>query len=252
MNAGSLSLVTFAQDPGLTPMFRNFADAAWPTFLRNSNTRHWAVAIEKFPQFQFVLKDGQGEALAVGHAVPFHWKGTRDDLPMVFDGILDRAMAGLERGQAPNTLSALAAMVTPAARGRGLSSEVLGTMRALARAAGLSALVAPVRPTEKSRYPMIPMERYAYWTREDGSPFDPWIRVHWRLGAAILCVAPNAMTVTGPVHKWEEWTGMRMPASGEYIVPGGLCPVRVDLDRDQGIYVEPNVWMQHPVEGGPG
>ena len=41
---------------------------------------------------------------------------------------------------------------------------------------------------------------------------------------------------------------MRFPESGAYIVPGALQPVLMDLERDLGIYEEPNVWMRHPVE----
>jgi hypothetical protein len=40
---------------------------------------------------------------------------------------------------------------------------------------------------------------------------------------------------------------MRFPESGEYIVPGALVPLCVDRERDEGVYVEPNVWMEHGV-----
>jgi hypothetical protein len=51
--------------------------------------------------------------------------------------------------------------------------------------------------------------------------------------------------MTGTVAQWEEWTGMVLPASGEYVIPGGLSTLRVDRDADEGIYVEPNIWVQH-------
>lgn len=40
---------------------------------------------------------------------------------------------------------------------------------------------------------------------------------------------------------------MRFPESGEYIVEGALVPVEMDVERDRGTYVEPNVWMVHEV-----
>jgi len=76
----------------------------------------------------------------------------------------------------------------------------------------------------KDRYPLAPMERYARWTREDGAPLDPWMRVHWRLGAEIVRVAPRALVIVGAVAAWEEWTGMRFPDSGPYVVPGRSRP----------------------------
>lgn len=55
------------------------------------------------------------------------------------------------------------------------------------------------------------------------------------------------MKVTGSVVEWEKWAGMRFPESGEYVVEGALVPVSMDIERDVGVYVEPNVWMRHPV-----
>lgn len=51
--------------------------------------------------------------------------------------------------------------------------------------------------------------------------------------------------MTGTVSEWEMWTGMALPASGEYVVPEGLASLRVDRDADLGTYVEPNIWVRH-------
>ena len=111
----------------------------------------------------------------------------------------------------------------------------------------MHSLVAPVRPTLKSFYPLTPFERYVRWKRDDGAPFDPWPRVHWRLGAEFMKVASEAITVTGTVAEWEEWTGMRFPESGEYIIPGALQPAQIDRENDTGRCDDPNVWMRYPV-----
>jgi hypothetical protein len=39
---------------------------------------------------------------------------------------------------------------------------------------------------------------------------------------------------------------MALPESGTYVVPGALVPIEIDRERDEGVYVEPNVWMVHP------
>ncbi len=111
----------------------------------------------------------------------------------------------------------------------------------------LTDLIAPVRPTLKSLYPLTPMERYVEWTRPDGTAFDPWVRVHQRLGAEQLQVAPGAMTVRGKVADWEDWTGMSFPESGPYIVGGALQPISIDCEADLGYYADPNVWMRHTI-----
>ena len=39
---------------------------------------------------------------------------------------------------------------------------------------------------------------------------------------------------------------MAFPESGAYVVSGALVPIEIDRERDEGVYVEPNVWMVHP------
>ena len=98
----------------------------------------------------------------------------------------------------------------------------------------------------KHRYPLISMVDYITWTHDDsGAPFDAWLRVHWRVGAQMVSVASKSMRITGTIAEWESWTQMRFPQSGAHIVSGALSPVMMDLEADQGVYVEPNVWMLH-------
>jgi len=39
------------------------------------------------------------------------------------------------------------------------------------------------------------------------------------------------MIITGAVAEWEQWTGMALPESGQYVVPDGLD--LVDIDREK-------------------
>ncbi len=178
--------------------------------------------------------------LAEAHAVPLAWDGTLDDLPSGWDEGFVRAMTS---GRVPTALMALAISVSPERQGERLSGRMIESMREGARAAGLGSLLAPVRPTLKARYALIPIERYVGWRRADGSHFDPWIRIHEHVGGEILAPAPASMTMEAPVGDWEEWTGMRFPEDGEYVFPGALATLVV---RDGiGTHVEPNVWLLH-------
>jgi hypothetical protein len=71
------------------------------------------------------------------------------------------------------------------------------------------------------------------------------LMAHWRLGARIIGTAARSQIMTGSVAEWEGWTGMLFPASGDYVIPDGLAPLRIDRGADQGTYVEPGVWVQH-------
>jgi GNAT superfamily N-acetyltransferase len=233
--------------PALKEPAGRLGDAAWPAFLYHNDVRNWRVLFTKFTRYQVCLCDAAGSLLAVGHTLPIPWDGTIDDLPQSIDSIIQRAIQAHHDSEIPKVLAALAAIVAPPHQGRGLSSQLVRAMTSLAVRYGLSGLIAPVRPTLKSLYPLMSMQRYATYTRSDGSPFDPWIRVHWRLGARQLAIAPKTLVVSGTVSEWEEWTGHRFPKSGSYLVPGALEPITIDLDLNLGRYEEPNIWMHHRV-----
>jgi hypothetical protein len=71
------------------------------------------------------------------------------------------------------------------------------------------------------------------------------MRVHERLGAAVVKPEPLSLRITGTTTEWESWTDMTFPDSGDYWFPGGLATVHIDREQDRGSYWEPNVWMHH-------
>ena len=243
----SFTVVTLSQRPELAEQVDRLAREAWPTFMLHADTPYWDSLFDTFAGFLTLFCDPADTLIALGHTIPFVWDGTPEDLPDEIDRLMERATEAYRDRHTPTALSALAALVSPEHQRRGLSSEVLCAMRSLAAHHGMHSLVAPVRPSLKKLYPLIPIERYARWTRDDGSPFDPWLRVHWRLGAEYLKVAPEATVITGTVAEWEEWTSMSFPESGAYVVPGALQPVSIDRERNTGSYEDPNVWMRHLV-----
>src|SRR5262249_51541516 len=152
--------------------------------------------------------------------IPFGWDGTLGDLPTGIDAVGLRAIGDDRK---PTALSALAAEVAPDQRRQGLSGRVIQAMADAARRENLAPLLAPVRPSWKERYPLIDIGRYASWQRDDGLPFDPWLRVHVRLGGTVLRPEPRSMRITAPVVDWETWTGLSFPQDGSYIFPQGLA-----------------------------
>lgn len=237
-----MNLVRYADRPDLRE--RRLETLTRPTFpeymFHNApGGLYWGRLYEEFPDFQVVLLDGD-ELVAEAHAVPVPWDGTLEDLPAGWDEGFTR---GMTSEREPTCLQALAISVAPSRQGQRLSSRMIDAFRDTARSAGLRSVIAPVRPTVKQRYPLIPIEDYIAWRREDGSHFDPWIRLHERVGGAIIAPAPESMIMRAPVADWEEWTGMRFPADGEYVFPEALAPLTV---RDGiGTHVEPNVWLEH-------
>ncbi|HSC92955.1 MAG TPA: hypothetical protein VLB86_14980 [Gaiellaceae bacterium] len=234
---------TYAERPDLAARTGEIEDT-FARFLGHGEValRHWHRLRQELPELQLVLWDEERDAV-VGHGRTMPARAA-EGLPGGIDDMLETWFGGGERPE-PDVLSALVAVVDRGRQGEGLSSLLIGAMTDLARQRGFPALVAPVRPTWKDRYPLIPMERYVSWQRDDGLPFDPWLRLHARLGAEPLEVCPESMRVEGSSDEWEEWTGIAFPDDGDYVVPGALVPVRFEGGR--GVYVEPNVWMRHQV-----
>jgi GNAT superfamily N-acetyltransferase len=223
-------------------------DATWDVIPEYNNhgdvlNRYWGRLTEERPDFQFHLVGDDDEILARARSIPIRWDGSIADLPAGIDGAIAR---GFDEGGA-NVLCALVIMVPRALQGRGLSARAVRAMLELARRHAFEALIAPVRPSWKERYPLSPIERYAGWRRRDGLLFDPWMRVHERLGAVVLKPEPHSLRITGTVAAWKQWTRMDFPESGVYWFPGGLATVEIDRESDRGSYWEPNVWMQHQV-----
>ena len=238
------AVYTHAERPDLAEQAAGLGDEFWPEYNMHGDVTnaHWLRMRTELPELQFVLYDEEArELVAEGHTMAVPWDGTTDGLPDGYDGIFE-----LGFGAEPKTaLCAMAAEIRPGYQGGGLAAEMLRLMRGVAERQGLGAVLACVRPSLKERYPLARIDEYARWTREDGLPFDPWIRVHVRLGAELSRPEPRSLRITGTVAEWESWTEMAFPVSGDYVFPRGLATVSIDREADRGLYFEPNVWLVH-------
>jgi GNAT superfamily N-acetyltransferase len=244
-DGSSVEVLTAEQRPDLWQRARDTFRTTWPEYNLHGNrsAEYFMELVPRFAQYQLLLYDAAADQLVGrGRTIPFRWDGSLEDLPTGIDAVGLRAVSD---DAPPTAVSALAAEVDSTRQGQGLSRLIIQTMAALTRDAGLAPLVAPVRPSVKDRYPLVPIEAYAQWRRPDGLPFDPWMRVHARLGATILRAEPRSMEFTAPVADWEQWLGMELPQPGTYVFPGGLAPMTVT--DGIGRYWEPNVWMLHQV-----
>lgn len=135
----------------------------------------------------------------------------------------------------PNDLSAICIAVREGRRQLGLAERLIKAMRQTAQDEHLRVFVVPLRPTRKSEFPSIPMEKYVCWTRTNANylplchsqqrtvsvhnlnngygfshdlPFDPWLRKHVRLGGARAKIAPSITVIHGTIEEWQDWTGI--------------------------------------------
>lgn len=232
----------------------------------------------------YLIRPGHGgeedEALEIENAVwaPFHWEhedgpawqydpmlwvvaelggrlvGTADGCRMHWDGDPAHLPAGgwqqvLE--QAPEALDqdapwgcALGTSILPQVRGMQLSGRLLQGLVAQAQLAGLRGLLAPARPTARARMPHLPIADYARVRLPDGRHFDPWLRVHERIGGRIIASCSPSMQVTAPINDWERWLGEPLPLTGRLLITGAIG--YLELDEGLGTLTEDSVWVLHP------
>ena len=241
--------------PDDLPDYRKLAgaigDASWPEFMMHDSIAndYWHELFDRFGEYQFALMDTETHRMAaMGNSLPFHWEEGLSALPEGgWDWVFLKAVEDHKNGITPNIQSAIQIAIHPDYQSQGLSSTMIQAMRAIGESKGFKHLVAPVRPNQKSKYPLISIDDYIKWTSDEGLPFDAWLRVHARLGARILKPCHEAMIMRATRAEWETWTDLKFPQSGTYFIPGALNPMEMDLEKDEGVYVEPNVWMVHEI-----
>ncbi|MEQ4715064.1 N-acetyltransferase [Nonomuraea sp. B19D2] len=245
----AIKITTLAERPEFAPSLFEM-DHTWQEFMLQDQIADlfYPFATTTHAEYVLVADDeaDPGRLVARGCLTPFCGDGS--ELPDDgWDGVIRSGWLARERGTRPDAISALEISVRRDLQGTGLSSVMLAAMRDHAARLGYRELVAPVRPNRKHLEPHTPMSEYAFRARADGLPHDAWLRVHVRAGGKIVKVAPRSMVVAGTLAEWRKWTGLPFDRSGPLEVLGALTPVHCDVEHDHAVYVEPNVWVVHPL-----
>lgn len=237
-----------AQEPELSAGLDHAAfDRSWPTFMQKSPVSQFYYGyIDAVVEYALLAMDA-GEPVAKAYSVPFALGiPGREELPDAgWDEVIRWAHTDRLMGRDRNACSALEIVIMKERQGTGISSLMVEAMRDNAFRLGHDVIFAPVRPSLKSAEPETPMSEYAFRVRDDGLPYDPWLRVHVRAGGRILKVCPVSMTIPGTLAQWREWTGLPFDTDGPVVVEGALSPVMASLAQDCAVYIEPNVWVEH-------
>lgn len=237
--------------PDFPQLAQSFMRLGWAEFILNDPVavEAWEAWYPRFLPYAFAIWERETDTpAAVGLTVPLAWDGGAEDLPAEgWHWVLRQADADARAGLPAKTLSAVAAVVHPNFRGNGLAGQLVRHMKTLAAAHSLGRVIAPLRLSGKSRYPLTPIARYAGWRRADGTPFDPWLRVHTGLGARVVKPCERSIIISAPVAQWERWAGLPLPETGTYIIPQGDSPLEVNREEDRAVYVAPGIWVVHEI-----
>ena len=252
MNSNRYQLISPGDLHGYDDLADEIAAASWPEFMLHDPVanENWHELFDRFEIYQFALMDKETNRMAaMGNSLPFYWDRPLEELPEGgWDWVFLKAIEDHKNSTVPNIQSAIQVAIRPEYQGQGLSTRMVQAMRAIGQSKGFKVLVAPVRPNEKIKYPLTSIDDYIKWTNDKGLPFDAWLRVHARMGGKIIKPCHEAMTIRGTRAEWEEWTGMNFPQSGRYAIPGALIPMDMNAEKDEGTYIEPNVWIVHKIK----
>ena len=221
----------------------------WPEFMMHDPVadKYWSSLFELFPDYQISLLLDD-EIIGIANSIPFRWNDDLEYLPeQGWDWAFEKGVEDFKNNIKPNALCGLQIAVKKEFQGKGLSTIIVKELIRMARINNFSFLTIPVRPSLKSKYPVTSIDEYITWKRDDGLPFDPWLRVHVKCGGKIIKPCCKAMYISGHIKEWEEWTGLTFFRSGKHIVEGALTPVSIDREADLGEYIEPNVWVVHRI-----
>jgi GNAT superfamily N-acetyltransferase len=229
-----------AETPGWADRFA-VVEAGGPALLAELTAAHRALLDERWPAQQWLGLVG-GEPVAVVRALTIRWDGTTEGAP---DG-LGRLVGDTDPASHADTLAVVDVAVHPARRGTGLGRQVLAELDGLRARTGTVRLLLLVRPHGKRHHPLVPFARYLAATDPDGTPRDGWLAAVWGAGFHPVRGVDRSLVARAPVAAWERWYGCRFPTSGPYLVPGAIKPAIVELERDEGRYREPHLWVAPP------
>jgi GNAT superfamily N-acetyltransferase len=237
--------------PNYRDLVRGLTKEVWPEFMLHDQVANelWHELLDRFAEYQFAMYDTENKRVAgMGNSFPLRWEGSLENLPEGgWDWAFMKAVKDHTQSVTPNVHCAIQIVLRREYQGRELSRPMVEAVRAITRPKGLQALIIPLRPSEKHKYPLTSLDDYITWKTEEGLPFDPWLRVHVRAGAKIIRICHQSKTIRGTRAEWEKWTSMKFPQNGRYVIDGALNPIEMDIEKDEGVYIEPNVWIVHEI-----
>ncbi|MGE3143792.1 MAG: transferase, partial [Hyphomonadaceae bacterium] len=177
-------LRTRADCPDLKKAAGAIEQAAWNAlgFLNytHAHYQYYSALLEEYADCQLCLVDTEtGYPVAAANCVPVTVPDL-DALPAEgWDWIVESAASPKSN---PNMIGALAISVPQLHRSKGLARIMIHAFRDLAAKRGYAGVVAPVRPSAKSKHPYIPIDDYVEGRDERGRAADPGLRSHLAAG----------------------------------------------------------------------
>ena len=224
----------------------NLHKDTWPDFFKGSQVikDYWSKLYVEFPEYQFCLVNQKDEVVAAINTIPIKWSGNKDDVPSGWDDGLKKAFSTDNK----NTLFILAGAIKASEKGKKLSYEILKLAKNISFVLGFSHVLAPVRPVFKKDFKDKSLEEYAKLKTANNFPFDPWLKVHEKIGGKIVSYCNESQFVEGTLEQWKLWTGNTFKKSGLYNVNDAMQKIEINIEENTGKYFDQAIMYSHSVE----
>lgn len=220
---------------------------AFPSVISESAVikTNWPLLEKYFPEYQFFLISNEGDLIGFMNTVPFHFNKSEAELPEDgWDWMLSNGIEVFQNKQLPNFLGGLQVIVRSKYQNLGYSKIILKHAKQFLKTSALTKLLIPIRPTKKHEFPKMSMFDYLD-LKQQNEVYDPWIRTNLKSGAQIIKICEKSMTIKGDVEFWENLFNKRIETSGNYLLQGALSPISINVDKNFGQYIEPNIWIKY-------
>jgi len=227
--------------------YKDAINKAFPPIIGESQVikKYWSKLETYYPENQFLLISNKDELIGFINTVPFHFDKELDHLPeRGWDWMLSKGIADFENKIEANYLGGLQVIVRKEFQSQGFSRKILNYAKNFIANSNFKNLIIPIRPTQKHKFPELPMSEYLN-LKSGNEVFDPWIRTHLKGGAQIIKICEKSMMMAGDIEFWERILEKKIYKTGKYILRGALSLITIDLEKDKGEYIEPNIWIKY-------
>ena len=227
--------------------YRDAITKAFPAIIGESSVikNYWTKLEKYYPELQLFLISSEGELIGFINTIPFKFSKDLSRLPdRGWDWMFTKGMTDYIENLKANYLGGLQVIVRKKFQGKGYSKVVLNHAKNFILKSSYENLVISIRPIRKHNFPTMPMSEYLN-IKEEHKVYDPWIRTHINGGAEVIKVCEKSMIMTGNIKFWETMLDMKISNSGQYILSGALSMITIDVEKNKGEYIEPNIWVKY-------
>lgn len=210
-------------------------------------------AFDKIKLSWILFLTDEADPQLAGHGITagIHWDGKSDTLPDGWQGVVLKSYKDSVSGAAPNTIVGLFIRVEPEFREGGIAKTIAEEMGVLREKNNLTYFILPLRPPLRyeQEYASLPFATFAAATREDGLPLDHWVRMHVRLGAAVIRISEKSHRHVLNLKDFNRiFSSHKITQSGEQLVQNknnGWYQVYADVERDFVLIEQGCVWVKY-------